>query len=49
MELLDYRELAESQRFDKIASVGMFEHVGRANMPAYFRQDPPLCSSPAAW
>lgn len=33
---LDYRELAATNRkFDKIVSVGMFEHVGRANMPVY--------------
>jgi cyclopropane-fatty-acyl-phospholipid synthase len=36
MLLLDYRDLPEDQPFDKIASVGMFEHVGSANMPAYF-------------
>lgn len=36
MELCDYRELDESQPFDKIASVGMFEHVGQVNMPGYF-------------
>jgi cyclopropane-fatty-acyl-phospholipid synthase len=36
MELRDYRELDESMRFDKIASVGMFEHVGQANMHLYF-------------
>jgi cyclopropane-fatty-acyl-phospholipid synthase len=36
MLLLDYRDLPEGQPFDKIASVGMFEHVGYANMPAYF-------------
>jgi cyclopropane-fatty-acyl-phospholipid synthase len=36
MLLLDYRELPEDQPYDKIASVGMFEHVGQANMPAYF-------------
>jgi cyclopropane-fatty-acyl-phospholipid synthase len=36
MELLDYRELPEAEPYDKIASVGMFEHVGRALMPAYF-------------
>jgi cyclopropane-fatty-acyl-phospholipid synthase len=36
MQLLDYRDLPEDQAFDKIASVGMFEHVGLANMPAYF-------------
>ncbi|MDI1273487.1 class I SAM-dependent methyltransferase [Polaromonas sp.] len=36
MELCDYRHLDESRPFDKISSVGMFEHVGRPNMTAYF-------------
>src|SRR3954470_23731506 len=36
IELRDYRDLDESQGYDKIASVGMFEHVGLANMPVYF-------------
>lgn len=36
MQLLDYRDMPEDQPFDKIASVGMFEHVGRANLPRYF-------------
>lgn len=36
MELLDYRALDESQPFDKISSVGMFEHVGQAQMAGYF-------------
>jgi len=36
MELRDYRELPESEPFDKIASVGMFEHVGLAQLPHYF-------------
>ncbi len=36
MELRNYRELDEEQGYDKIASVGMFEHVGQANMPLYF-------------
>jgi cyclopropane-fatty-acyl-phospholipid synthase len=36
MLLQDYRELDERETFDKIASVGMFEHVGLANMSAYF-------------
>ena len=36
VELRDYRYLDENQPFDKISSVGMFEHVGRANMTAYF-------------
>jgi len=38
MELLDYRELPEGRPYDKIASVGMFEHVGRALMPQYFQK-----------
>ena len=37
MLLMDYRELKVAQPFDKAASVGMFEHVGRAHMQAYFR------------
>ena len=36
MDLLDYRSLPDNEPFDKIASVGMFEHVGRAQLPAYF-------------
>ncbi len=36
MQLRDYRELEAPQPFDKIASVGMFEHVGRAQMERYF-------------
>ncbi len=36
MQLVDYRELQADQPFDKIASVGMFEHVGRAQMGIYF-------------
>jgi cyclopropane-fatty-acyl-phospholipid synthase len=36
IHLLDYRDLDEGQPYDKIASVGMFEHVGRAHLEAYF-------------
>ncbi|MGB3835242.1 class I SAM-dependent methyltransferase [Castellaniella sp.] len=36
MELLDYRKLDESRPYDKISSVGMFEHVGRAQLVGYF-------------
>ncbi|NLY28096.1 MAG: methyltransferase domain-containing protein [Alcaligenaceae bacterium] len=36
MTLLDYRNLDETRPFDKIASVGMFEHVGRAQLDGYF-------------
>lgn len=35
--LVDYRDL-ESGAFDKIVSVGMFEHVGRDHLPEYFAQ-----------
>ncbi len=33
-ELMDYRSIDET--FDRIVSVGMFEHVGVANYPTYF-------------
>src|SRR3546814_16096035 len=36
MNLLDYRQLDETTPYDKIASVGMFEHVGLAQLPGYF-------------
>ncbi|MEK7835873.1 MAG: class I SAM-dependent methyltransferase, partial [Pseudomonadota bacterium] len=36
VRLLDYRDLPEHEPFDKIASVGMFEHVGKKMLPAYF-------------
>jgi cyclopropane-fatty-acyl-phospholipid synthase len=36
VRLLDYRDVPEDEPFDKIASVGMFEHVGRRNLPVYF-------------
>ncbi len=38
VELLDYRELAaRGDEFDKIAIVGMFEHVGRQHFPAFMK------------
>ncbi len=33
---MDYRDVPEQEHYDKIASVGMFEHVGRINLSAYF-------------
>lgn len=36
VHLMDYRDVPEIQTFDKIASVGMFEHVGRGNLAKYF-------------
>jgi len=37
IEMCDYRDL-EGESFDKIVSVGMFEHVGRTHLPEYFSQ-----------
>jgi cyclopropane-fatty-acyl-phospholipid synthase len=36
VELRDYLDLPENVQYDKIASVGMFEHVGVRNFPRYF-------------
>lgn len=36
IEVVDYREFEPTRRFDKVASVGMVEHVGRAQLPTYF-------------
>jgi len=36
IELRDYREL-ETGAYDKIVSIGMFEHVGRSRLPEYFK------------
>jgi len=36
IEMRDYRDLTEE--FDKLVSVGMFEHIGRRQLPVYFAQ-----------
>ncbi len=36
VRLQDYRDVPEDRPFDKISSVGMFEHVGLKNLPVYF-------------
>ena len=36
VELRDYRDLDGEARYDRIVSVGMFEHVGVDNFPVYF-------------
>ena len=36
IRLQDYRDVTGT--FDRITSVGMFEHVGRKNLPAYFKR-----------
>jgi cyclopropane-fatty-acyl-phospholipid synthase len=36
VRLQDYRDIQGEGLFDRIASVGMFEHVGLENLPVYF-------------
>ena len=38
VEVRDYRDLNETGGFEKIVSVGMFEHVGESQLPLYFQQ-----------
>lgn len=37
VELRDYRDLPADASYDKVSSVGMFEHVGIKNLPVYFQ------------
>lgn len=36
IELRDYRDLPDTARYDRVVSVGMFEHIGLENFPLYF-------------
>ncbi len=36
IRLADYRDIPGAAQFDKIVSVGMYEHVGIASLPLYF-------------
>ena len=38
VEVLDYRDIEPGRLYDKIVSVGMFEHVGEALLPGYFNR-----------
>jgi len=38
VEVRDYRQVDEPAGYDALVSVGMFEHVGAALLPAYFAQ-----------
>jgi cyclopropane-fatty-acyl-phospholipid synthase len=38
VRICDYRDVNAPQSFDKIASIGMVEHVGEAKLPEYFAQ-----------
>ncbi len=37
VELRDYRDLPDQPQYDRIVSVGMFEHIGRRNFELYFK------------
>lgn len=37
VELKDYRDISGKHIYDKIVSIGMFEHVGLKKLPEYFR------------
>jgi len=37
-EVRDYRKVDSSESFDKLASIGMVEHVGERMLPDYFKQ-----------
>ncbi len=38
VEIKDYRDLDKFNYYDKMASIGMFEHVGRKMYPVYMKQ-----------
>ena len=38
VRVCDYRDLNETGTFDKLVSVGMFEHVGERRLPLYFQR-----------
>lgn len=38
VDICDYRHMDESQPFDKLVSVGMFEHVGKKKLATYFEK-----------
>jgi cyclopropane-fatty-acyl-phospholipid synthase len=38
VDVRDYREIEAPGTFDKLVSVGMFEHVGEALLPEYFKR-----------
>ncbi|OGA47037.1 MAG: cyclopropane-fatty-acyl-phospholipid synthase [Betaproteobacteria bacterium RIFCSPLOWO2_12_FULL_63_13] len=38
VRLQDYRDIPETERYDRISSIGMFEHVGLKHLGAYFRK-----------
>ncbi len=38
IELRDYRDLPDEGLYDRVVSVGMFEHIGIKNFPTYFNK-----------
>ena len=48
VRLQDYREVSGCEVYDKVVSVGMYEHVGIRNLPRYFKTMARLLK-PQAW
>ena len=38
VEVSDYRDMGHDQQYEKMVSIGMFEHVGEELLPEYFRR-----------
>jgi len=47
VEVSDYRDIEHDQQYDKVVSVGMFEHVGEALLPEYFSELGTCCGHAA--
>jgi len=45
VQLLDYRDISVEQPFDRIASIGMFEHVGKRQYIEYFTHNARLLAN----
>ena len=44
VELRAYRDVTVEALYDKVSSIGMFEHVGLANRPIYLVSCRPCCA-----
>ncbi|RQD69638.1 MAG: class I SAM-dependent methyltransferase [Tindallia sp. MSAO_Bac2] len=38
VKLINYLDLKENEKYDKVVSIGMFEHVGKENLPVYMEK-----------
>lgn len=49
VQVRDYREMDETESYDALASVGMFEHVGENLLPVYLQQAWDLLKAPGVF